>query len=183
MSRLVTAALGAAALAIGGCDAGSCPTGDCTSSTASAFERRAEIAAPPSVEAGRPFRAVVTAWPRVSGVGTVRIVAAVGRLRALAPVADTLEPDLDDRATTRPARIVLAAGQPASVAWTLAVDRTEPFLNPGIGAVVALDSVRLADGRLVSVRSDQGLAALGAGPDGAATASYAGAQPVRLVAP
>ncbi len=136
-----------------GCSDVACAVSDCSSPSTSAFASRATLDAPASVRAGEPFEVVVAATPRLSGVGTVRIVTQVGRLRVLAPVADTLDLNAGTRATTRRVRVVLNAGQPVRVAWTLAVDRTAPVLNPGLGAVVAMDSVRTAAGRLVDAEA------------------------------
>lgn len=146
-----------------------------------AFAARPTVDSPASVRAGEPFEAVVEVTPRLSGVGAVRIVSQVGVLRALAPVADTV--DLTDvtapspRAGTRPVRVAFQAGEPVRVRWTLAVDAVAPLLNGGVGAVVEMDSVRTGDGRLVAVEAWEG-----GGPEGvAASVMSADVRPLRLV--
>lgn len=180
VARLLAAALAVLAGA-SGCDALLCFGEDGCSGSESAFPSRATLDSPATVSAGETFEAVVTATPRQSGVGTVQIVAQVGRLRALAPVADTL--DLTDpvgnRATTRPVRVTLTAGQPVRVAWTLAIDRTAPVLNPGLGAIVAFDSVRTPEGTLVEAH--EWSSRYGPSPSGIATTTTAEVRPVRVI--
>lgn len=163
-----------------GCDVLACfGQDDCGSAADAAFAARPTLDAPAEVAAGAPFEAVVTVTPRVSGTGTVRIVAQVGRLRALAPVADTV--DLTDPtgpmdAGSRPVRVAWTVGQPVRVAWTLAVDQIAPFLSGGLGAVVAVDSVRAADGSLVPAEEIPGPS-----PGGFVAASRAEVRPVRVL--
>ena len=182
LSRFGWAVLLATLVGASGCDLGCSTSDDGCSSQSSAFATRATLTSPASVAAGEPFEVVVTATPRQSGVGTVQIVTQVGLLRALAPVTDTL--DLGDgtgtglRAATRPVRVTITAGQPVRVAWTLAVDRTAPILNPGLGAIVAFDSVRVADGTLVEAQDWS--SRYGPSPAGAITSTTAEVRPIRV---
>lgn len=167
------AAAGATAL-IAGCDVS-------PAAGLEAFATRPTLDSPSVVRAGEPFGATVEVTPRLSGVGAVRIVSGVGRLRAVAPVADTV--DLTDvtapapRAGTQPVRVVFRAGESVRVEWTLAVDAVAPFLNGGISAVAEMDSVRTDDGRVVALEAWEG-----GGPGGvAASVMFTEMRPVQVV--
>ena len=169
-------------LTLGGCDAVLCPFSECDPPAGVVFEGRPDLTTPAAVRSGEPFLVTVRALPRVSGVGTVALVSQVERLRVFAPVQDTLQFGAGSRGGTRPARVAFVAGQRLESVWTLAADNLPDvsLLNSGLGAEVRMDSVRLPDGRLVDLFSDEGLRHVGSDFDNVVDRASAAVRLVRV---
>lgn len=148
------------------------------------FEGQATVEVPDVVRVGEPFAVTVEARSRVDGTGFVALRSGVEQLRVIEPLRDTVRFGVGIRAVTDSVRVRLAAGERVRQRWVVVVEDLPDvaLLTAHLGAYVQLDSVRLDDGRLVAIDSEDGWQAFSPGSiEGIDTSARTGDISIRLV--